>query len=36
MKSAAEHDGERRAQRRNFFEPRGGGLGTWQIHLNQV
>jgi predicted outer membrane lipoprotein len=28
MKAAAEHDGERRAQRRNFFEPRGGGLGV--------
>jgi hypothetical protein len=26
MKSAAEHDGERRAQRRNYFEPRGGDL----------
>ena len=26
MKSAAEHDGELRAQRGNFFEPRGGGL----------
>src|ERR1035437_9723445 len=32
MKSAAEHDGEHRSQRRNFFEPRGGGLGTWRIH----
>jgi hypothetical protein len=32
MKAAAEHDGERRAQRRNLFEPRGGGFGvglTW-------
>ncbi len=32
MKAAAGHDGERRAQRRNFFEPRGGGLGIWRIH----
>ena len=25
---AGKHDGERRAQRRNFFQPRGGGLGA--------
>jgi predicted outer membrane lipoprotein len=32
MRSAAEHDGKRRAQRRNLFEPRGGGFRiklTW-------
>src|SRR5581483_10745991 len=33
MKAAAEHDGERRTQRRNFFESRGGGLGTELIHF---
>lgn len=33
VKSAAEHNGQRRPQRRKFFQPCGGGCGArWMMH----